>query len=113
MSAKQYEGKCALKRQDAKLQVMIVDLLLHEDKILDNMKRILADMSWEALGSFRNKAVLFDKFSELYDKIHGKKGETTQGTFNVIIEAPENLKEVLAKRSKGSEEKKPDAESQS
>ena len=102
MSQKQYEGRCALKKQDAKVQGMIVDLLLDPDKIIDNMKRVLADMSWEALGSFKNKAVLFDKLKDLYETVHAKKisHDITGGSFTVVIKEPKVLQETKAKKEK-------------
>jgi hypothetical protein len=96
MSQKNYEGKCALKRQDERIQGNTVDLLLNKDKMLDVMLRTLADMNWETLGSFKNKSVFFDKVLALYQAVHGVKSkvEVEKRDYKFVIEVRKAVVEV-------------------
>lgn len=96
MSRINYEGKCALKRQDERIQGNTVDLLLNKDKMLDVMLRTLADMNWETLGNFKNKSVFFDKVLALYQAIHGIKSkvEVEKRDYKFVIEVRKAIVEV-------------------
>jgi len=96
MSRTKYEGRCALKRQDERIQGNTVDLLMNKDKMLDVMLRTLADMNWETLGSFRNKSVFFDKVLALYQAIHGVKSkiEVEKRDYKFVVEVRKAVVEV-------------------
>jgi hypothetical protein len=106
VSRERFDGKCALKSQDSKLQGMIVDILMHDDKIIDSMRRIIADMSWETIGDFRKKAIVFDKLRDLYETIHGTKAklEVEKKDYKFIVE----VRKTQVELKKPKEEEQPE-----
>ncbi len=93
MSRKEYENKCALKLQNANIQGFITSILLEENKLIEVICQLLAEMYIGSLGDFHNQAVLVEKLMRLYDLEHKWKEKTkNEGTFIVHIVEPEVLK---------------------
>lgn len=93
MSHIQYEGKCALKRQEAKIQGMIVGLLLDENKTLEVIEQLLAEMAIGSLGDFKKQAILVDKLLNLYKLEHWIKSksqaEIEKRDYKFVVEVKE------------------------
>lgn len=96
ISKKMYEGQCGLKKQEPKVQGMMLELMTDDLEEMKTIRRLLIQMALGAGLDFKKQAILAEFLLKVYQAKHGVKSkvEVEKRDYKFIVEVRKAIVEV-------------------